>query len=80
MNNIEFKDQLKEQIISHDLYNQLDEVDKRVILSDVYIHWLYNVFDLLNRDRKRTILLVTDHKHIIESFKPIYLDLLNNAL
>lgn len=79
MNNIEFKDQLKEQIISHDLYNQLDEVDKRVILSDVYIHWLYNVFDLLSRDRQRTILLVTDHQHIIESFKPIYLDLLNNA-
>lgn len=79
MNNIEFKDQLKEQIISHDLYNQLDEVDKRVILSDVYIHWLYNVFDLLSRDRKRTILLVSDHLHIIESFKPIYLDLLNNA-
>lgn len=79
MNNTEFKDQLKEQIISHDLYNQLDEVDKRVILSDVYIHWLYNVFDLLSRDRQRTILLVTDHKHIIESFKPIYLDLLNNA-
>lgn len=79
MNTIEFKDQLKEQIISHDLYNHLDEVDKRVILSDVYIHWLYNVFDLLSRDRQRTILLVTDHQHIIESFKPIYLDLLNNA-
>ena len=79
MNNIEFKDQLKEQIISHDLYNQLDEVDKRVILSDVYIHWLYNVFDLLSRDRKRTTQLVTDHQHIVESFKPIYLDLLNNA-
>ncbi len=79
MNNIEFKDQLKEQITSHDLFSKLDEVDKRVILSDVYIHWLYNVFDLLSRDRKRTILLVTNHQHIIESFKPIYLDLLNNA-
>ena len=76
MKALEYKDQIRNDISNHNLFLELDEVQQRVITSDVYVHWFWGIKDLAKRDRNRTVELIKNNSHIIEDFKPIYLDIL----
>ncbi|MBD1430609.1 hypothetical protein [Sphingobacterium litopenaei] len=76
MKGTEQKDQIRSDVSNHALFSQLDEVQQRVITSDVYVHWFWGIKDLANRDRNRTAELIKNHSHINAEFKPIYLDIL----
>lgn len=76
MTTIEQKDQIRSDISNHKLFLELDEVQQRVITSDVYVHWFWGIKDLAKRNKTRTVELIRNHSHICAVFKPIYLEIL----